>query len=160
MIVTGIDCGKLGCVVHVDTDSGEVLVLPSWAEYVTAKEYQPALMLGSLVRWGRPSLVAIEKQHSMPRMGSTSALTTGFGFGLWVGLCTGIGAPYRIVRAVDWQRGIGVERTKDKAQIKARVQAQVAALLPSLDMPRARAKREAVADAAGIALWARMEARG
>lgn len=158
MIVTGIDCGKMGCVVHIDTDSGEVLVLPSWAEYVTSKEYQPAFMLDALTRWGRPSLVAIEKQHSMPRMGSTSALTTGYGFGLWVGLCAGIGTPYRIVRAVDWQRGIGVERCADKAQVKARVQAQVAALLPSLDMPRAKAKREAVADAAGIALWARKQA--
>lgn len=158
MIATGIDCGKMGCIVHIDTDSGEVLVLPSWSEYVTAKEYQPALMLSALTRWGRPGLVAIERQHAMPRQGSTSALTTGYGFGLWVGLCSGLGCPYRIVRAVDWQRGIGVERTKDKAQVKARVQAQVMALLPSLDMPRAKAKREAVADAAGIALWAR-EAR-
>ena len=159
MIITGVDCGKLGAIVHLDTDTGEALVLPSWAEYVTAKEYQPALMLDALVRWGRPGLVAIEKQHATPQQGRTSALTTGYGFGLWVGLCAGLGCPYRIVRAVDWQRGIGVERCADKSQVKARVQAQVMALMPSLDMPNAKAKREAVADAAGIALWAREVSR-
>ncbi len=90
----------------------------------------------------------------MPRQGSTSALTTGYGFGLWVGLCAGMGLPYRIVRAVDWQRAIGV-KSGDRKTIKARSQVAVMGLLPGLDVPKAKAKREAVCDAAGIALWAR-----
>lgn len=157
MIVLGIDPGKAGCVVALDPDSMETLVLPAWSEYVTAKEYNPAMMADVLIRWGSPVLVAIERQHAMPRQGSTSALTTGYGFGLWVGLCAGMGLSYRIVRAVDWQRSIGV-KSGDRSTVKARVQSSVMALLPGLDVPRAKAKREAVADAAGLALWAKGKA--
>lgn len=91
----------------------------------------------------------IENQISMPGQGLTSTLQTGKGFGIWLGLLAGLGIPYQIVGAKQWQTKLftGVKAkldTKEKSEIIAK------RLFPGVDFrksDRARVANDGLTDA-------------
>lgn len=91
----------------------------------------------------------IENQISMPGQGLTSTLQTGKGFGIWLGLLAGLGIPYQIIGAKQWQSKLftGVKSkldTKEKSEIIAK------RLFPGVDFrksERARVANDGLTDA-------------
>jgi hypothetical protein len=169
LIVIGIDPGKSGAVVALDAQT--LKVIGEWyaeAHYCTAGEYQDDRMAAVLdlprlrstydyeAHQRRPAdsvLVLIERQHAMPKQGGTSCLTIGVGFGLWRGICAGLGLPREIVSAPTWQkemfRGVPGSDKKDQAARLAQMR------VPSLDLfpGRRRKPHDGLADACCIALY-------
>ena len=108
--------------------------------------------------FGNSGLFAvIENQISMPGQGLTSTLTTGKGFGIWLGLLAGLDIPYQVVGARQWQvklfTGVsGKLDTKQKSEVVAK------RLFPKADFrksDRATKADDGLTDAACIAEYAR-----
>jgi Holliday junction resolvasome RuvABC endonuclease subunit len=140
--VIGIDPGIRGAVAVLDA-SGRVASLddtPSaWA--VTngrrRRTHDVAGMRSLLARWarnGHAPHAAVEVQHPMPRQGVTSMFSTGYGYGLWIGLLAGMGIPYTLVHARRWQAALlgSGGRAKDRSVAAA------SALFPGQPLPRSR----------------------
>ena len=49
-------------------------------------------------------MVWIEQATAMPKQGLSSTFKTGYGFGLWEGICLGLGLKYDIVRPSTWTK--------------------------------------------------------
>jgi crossover junction endodeoxyribonuclease RuvC len=158
VIVVGIDPGKSGAVVAID--SSNLLPVGAWyaeQDYCSSGEYQDDRMAevmrccaaGAAV----PKLVLIERQHAMPKQGGTSCLTIGIGFGLWRGICAGLGLPREIVSAPIWQkemfRGVPGADKKDQAARVAQMRVPSLNLFPG----RRRKPHDGLADACCLALW-------
>lgn len=45
----------------------------------------------------------LEKQMAMPGQGLSSTLKTGIGYGMWLGLLSGLNIPYQVVSPLQWQ---------------------------------------------------------
>lgn len=124
------------------------------------------LDVAAIVTWLRQQqsdLVVVEKQQAMPRFrrnaetgktekidqGVVSTFTTGYGFGLYVGVLEGIGLRYAVVTPQAWQKelyagmpGVGKERSLLAAS----------RLWPEIKIPKSRHGR---ADALLIAEYGR-----
>lgn len=154
-IVVGIDCGLDGAAVALDREGRLVRAVLARDEYTLRlerrTEYRPVAM-ARLLRELSPDLVIIERQHAMPRMGGTSGVTIGYGWGLWVGVATGLGLPVEVVRAVDWQRVVFRGRPgggKERAILVAEER------VPELPLVEGRRKKphDGLADACCMALY-------
>jgi len=77
----------------------------------------------------------IEKVHSSPQMGVTSAFTFGRSFGFVVGLLTAHKIPFEFVTPQKWQKAMGCLTRGDKNVSKAAAQR----LFPSVKMTHANA---------------------
>jgi len=104
----GIDPGISGAITCVDS-SGNIV----------NKTIMPVIKIGtknkldphSIIKWikeitstGTIQIVAIEAQHAMHKQGVTSTFSTGRGYGILEGVVAGLGLPYELIRAVDWQK--------------------------------------------------------
>ncbi len=76
--------------------------------------------------------VTIEQSQPMPGQGVTSMFTTGLGYGLWLGVLTGLKLPYTPVPASMWKKALRL--SKDKEQCRARA----IQLFPEADLRRKR----------------------
>jgi crossover junction endodeoxyribonuclease RuvC len=76
--------------------------------------------------------VVIEESQAMPRQGVRSMFTTGFGYGLWIGLLTALQIPYTPVRAHIWKKALGLGKDKEQARLRAQQ------LFPAADLRRKR----------------------
>lgn len=68
---------------------------------------QMVLILGAMAgdRYGGIQATAfIEKQQARPKQGVSSTFSTGYGYGLWVGIASALEVPYVIVSPLEWQR--------------------------------------------------------
>lgn len=92
-----------------------------------------------------PVIAAVEKVHSSPQMGVTSAFTFGMGYGALRMALIGAGIPFRDVRPQEWQKKLGCLTRGDKNVSKAMAQQ----LFPAVKFTHA------TADAALIAEWLR-----
>lgn len=158
MIFIGIDPGLSGGIAFIN-DLGS-LVFPT--PVIGGKEYDIGEMKKILVNYGMldiraPLFAMIENQISMPGQGLTSTLQTGKGFGIWLGLLAGLGIPYQVVAAVQWQRKLftGVKGnldTKQKSEVIAK------RLFPGVDFrksERSRVAHDGLTDAILIAEYGR-----
>lgn len=158
-IVIGIDPGKKGGCVALD-ESGRVVDFIAADHpdegYVCGKDYLPA----GMSRWLKDVsddevlLVIIEKQQARPMEGRSSTLTTGYGYGLWVGGVSALSLPYSVVSAGRWTKAITGAGKKDDR--KALSIAHCQARLPSLPLTwgRRRKPHDGLADAGCLALYA------
>lgn len=148
MTVIGVDPGlKGGIVVMVDGRIAKAVKMPvvkgdggSWVDFGR---------VATIVREESPSLVAIEKVHSMPGQGVVSVFTFGLGFGGLVGVCAGVGVPYELVKPATWQKP--VFGGMDKKLGKARGLLYVRQKYPECEPVH---HHDGLADAACIAEWA------
>lgn len=70
-------------------------------------------------------MVTFERQHAMPGQGLTSAVKTGTGYGILMGLIAGMDIQHNIIPAAHWQKRLFVGRsakldTKEKSEIIAK----------------------------------------
>ena len=70
--------------------------------------------IAALLREWQPSVVYVEKVHSMPKQGVASTFKFGMGYGVIIGICDALGLPYRLVTPQAWKKQVLAGTTKDK----------------------------------------------
>jgi hypothetical protein len=74
--------------------------------------------------------VLIEESQAMPGQGVRSMWTTGYGYGLWLGILAALQIPYTPVRPVVWKKAVGLGKDKEQARLRAQQ------LYPQADLRR------------------------
>lgn len=160
-VYIGIDPGKDGALVAIDSNgkitasfmTGRDFTLPvgkgSKREYTVSRMSYALKCLGG---HHNIKLAVIEKQSARPGQGVTSTFSTGYGYGLWVGVLSANGIPFVEVRPKTWVSSI----LKDvPGEGKNRSVYAVMNRLPNLDLTpgRRRKPHDGLADAACLALY-------
>ena len=162
MRICGIDPGASGALVWLDGDGGAFELMPS-----TPKVGLRLPDLVDLLEHDRPDLVVVERAQAFPGMGVVGSFGYGAGYGQILGVLAALRIAHETVRPDVWHRDV-VGRFKrgelDKAAArlvaKGRALEVVQRRLPRLELPRGKAAREAVVDAACVALWGRLHGSG
>ena len=100
-------------------------------------------------------MVILEQQRTHPKEGRVSAFTTGYGFGLWSGILSGMGLKWRTVTASTWTK----EVLRDAPGTgKSRSLAFVSRMFPDfaregLTLERRRSGHDGLSDAVCLALY-------
>jgi len=142
MIVLGIDPGKDGYMVWLGDRFGQHVLNSVQTPMLSAasggkREYYVAEMWQRL-RWYIADLVVLEKQQAMPKslhgrtQGTASSFSTGYGYGLWVGLITAMDIPLLIVHPRTWQKELHRDIPGDDP--KARSIIAAGRLYPGVDL--------------------------
>lgn len=177
-IVIGIDNGLLGAVVAINEDfhimdyrdtptvnlgkKGKVK-----NEFATAEMGKILREMISLAipdhhgRIGRHVMVWLEQAQAMPKQGLSSTFKTGRGFGLWEGICIGLGITYDIVHPATWTKV--VLRDVRAGDPKARSMTKCQRLYPDLPLTKPRGtvlSMDGRSDAALIATYGMMTMTG
>jgi len=104
MIIAGIDNGLNGAVATVDSESNEVDFLDDYTIKSNGKNVYDIVHMVETIQWLYPDMVYIEKAQAMSKQGVTSTFSTGYGFGLWLGILSAFKIPYEIVSPKVWQK--------------------------------------------------------
>jgi hypothetical protein len=163
MISIGIDIGLHGAAVAID-EKYQVL---EWMDtpLIGKKFYNIPEMRGFLeifvMGHYEPLIYAwIEVASVRPAQSAQSGLSTGLGYGIWQGLCAGLGLRYTAVRPQEWMRTM--LKGMPKSEGKARAILQASRIFPSglpLAGPRG-GRKDGRADAALIAAYGLQQVRG
>jgi hypothetical protein len=148
----GIDPGLSGALAIID-HAGALVALTD-TPTLTLKVargvkqfYDVPGMCGLLVPYAGAGLhVIIEEAQAMPGQGVRSMFTTGYGYGLWLGILAALQVPYTPVRPSIWKRSLGLGKDKEASRLRAMQ------LYPSADL-RLR-KHHGRAEALLLAHWA------
>jgi crossover junction endodeoxyribonuclease RuvC len=161
-IYIGIDPGKDGALVALNTNGEVEATFLTGRDFTTTigkgskKEYLISRMNYALKCLGgkhKIKLVSIEKQSARPGQGVTSTFSTGYGYGLWLGVLSANGIPFVEVRPKTWVSHV----LKDTpGEGKNRSVYVVMNRLPSLDLTpgKRRKPHDGLADAACLAMYA------
>ena len=162
MIYIGIDPGLDGGIAFIDDGKHSIQgasIKVFKTPVISGKEYDIGEMRKILEKntISRTCLALIENQISMPGQGLTSTLQTGKGFGVWLGLLAGLGLPYQVIGAKQWQTKLftGVKGTLDT---KAKSEVIAKRLFPDVDFrksERATKANDGLTDAILIAEYGR-----
>lgn len=137
----GIDPGLTGAVACVDCEgSVQIWDTPTlkFEKRTGVKvghrtEYDVPAMVDLLVKirkafWtldvlNDPVAIVIEKQQAMPKdmRGTIGAFSSGWGFGLWVGVMTALGMRHEPIRPTEWKPVLmkGLPKEKDASRMRA-----------------------------------------
>ncbi len=74
--------------------------------------------------------VMLEASQAMPGQGVRSMFTTGYGYGIWIGLPAALQMPYTTVRPAVWKKALRLGKDKEQARLRAMQ------LFPSADLRR------------------------
>jgi hypothetical protein len=135
-VIIGVDPGLSGAVAvlaHAGAFVGvyDTPVLTLRTSRGSRSEYDVPGMVALLAPYAGAGLhVVIEESQPMPGQGVRSRFTTGFGFGLWVGLLAALQMPYTPVRPVVWKKTLGLGKDKEQARLRAQQ------LFPGADLRR------------------------
>jgi hypothetical protein len=132
----GIDPGIGGGVVLLDSNDGTVLRsirTPVFTEKNKRHYDLPGMRAALILRNHTLDLVAIEKVHTLPRDGRVGAFNFGVGYGMWLGLLSGLTLPYTEVTPQRWQARMlaGLPRGP---QVKASAVRAAKSLFPKLPL--------------------------
>lgn len=134
-LIIGIDPGKSGGIAFF-FDDGDQIVEPMPD---TMSDIHMLLHNTAMLKFGRwtpiKAFAYIEKVHSSPQMGVTSAFTFGQGYGALLMLLTCKGIPFEQVTPQKWQKALGCMSKGDKNVTKRRAQE----LFPGLKITHATA---------------------
>ena len=160
-IFIGIDPGKDGALVAINSDGKVAASFMTGRDFTTTigkgskREYLISRMNYALRCLGGKhniKLAVIEKQSARPGQGVTSTFSTGYGYGLWLGVLSANGIPFVEVRPRTWTSSIlkdvpGEGKTLSVYAVLNR--------LPDLDLTpgRKRKPHDGLADAACLALY-------
>lgn len=149
MIIAGIDPGRRGAIVIVDTDSLEVVAshrMPYVDKGLDLWEIADIIASNSV------NLAVVEKQQSMPKQGVKSCFTIGLGFGSLLGVLAALKVPFVTPSPSKWTRR-ALEGIPGDG--KARNILACRRLFPHLDLTPGRVKRphDGIADAALLAYY-------
>jgi len=155
-VTIGIDPGVGGAVAALD-GRGRLVALDDTPTIMVRsgrrqrRAYDVAAMRAAVSRCaagGTAAHAVIEHQRAMPKQGVASMFSTGYGYGLWVGLLAGLGIPHTVVEPQRWQAAMLLGR----GDPKARALLAASRLFPSIVIPRTRHGR---ADALLLAEYGR-----
>jgi hypothetical protein len=135
-MMIGIDPGLCGAVAVIDR-AGALVALadtPTLSIKVARgvkRAYDVPGMCAAVAPYVGAGLhVIIEEAQAMPGQGMRSMFTTGYGYGLWVGLLAALQVPYTPVRPVVWKQAFSLGKDKEQARLKAQQ------LFPGADLRR------------------------
>jgi len=160
-IYIGIDPGKDGALVVINEEGKVESSFMTGRDFTTTigkgtkREYLVSRMnyaVKCLQGKHNIKLAAIEKQSARPGQGVTSTFSTGYGYGLWVGVLSSNGIPFIEVRPKTWTSKI----LRDvPGEGKNRSVYAVMNRLPDLDLTpgKKRKPHDGLADAACLALY-------
>jgi hypothetical protein len=158
MITIGIDPGKKGAIVALDENASliEAIAADEPGGYCDGGEYLPRVLADwfeELKDSHKIRVVILEKQQARPMEGRSSCFTTGYGFGLLVGVVASAKLPYRVVSPTKWTKDVlgGVKGSERKVKSVAHVQARIPEL--SLTWGRRKKAHDGLSDAGCLALW-------
>ena len=141
----GIDPG-LGGALAVLADDGALLAVydtPTLTLHVARgarQEYDLPGMAALLRPYaGTGAHVVLEESQAMPGQGVRSRFTTGYGFGVWLGLLAALQMPYTRVRPVVWKKALALGTDKEQARLRAQQRFPGADLRRKKDHGRAEA---------------------
>ena len=123
----GVDPGLSGAfaLLAVEDDGAQsVQVWPTPCDWITVgtgkrRRYNAYALHRALEDLTRQpiALTYLEQQSARPQQGVASTFSTGFGYGLWVGLLTAAAVPYAVVPPARWRGRVGLA-TQPKAEKK------------------------------------------
>ena len=143
----GIDPGKTGAIARIDGPDVDVHAMP-----LNADGRVDAAALRSLLMEHKGTFTCVEYVNSF-RMGRQSAFVFGQGYGAILATLDVMALPYDLAKPQAWQKaGPG---KASKGEQKDRTVAWAMRRWPALEWPTAKAKREAWADALGLAYYAK-----
>ena len=149
----GIDPGLGGAVAVLAADGTLVAlhdtpVLTLTTRRGTRQDYDVPGMVALLQPYTSPQAhVILEESQAMPGQGVRSMFTTGYGFGLWVGVLAALQLPYTRVRPGVWKQALGLGKDKEASRLRAQQ------LFPGADLRRR--KDHGRAEALLLAWWGR-----
>jgi hypothetical protein len=121
----GIDPGLTGAVAVLDA-TGALVALhdtPTLTLRVargTRHTYDVPGMVALLGPYAGAGLhVLIEESQAMPGQGVRSTFSTGYGYGLWLGILAALQVPYTPVRPAVWKKACGLGKDKEQARLRA-----------------------------------------
>ena len=121
----GIDPGLSGAV-GILADDGALMALhdtPTLTLRVargTRQEYDVPGMVALLQPYAAPQAhVILEESQAMPGQGTRSMFTTGYGFGVWLGILGALGLAHTRIRPHVWKHSLGLTRDKEQARLRA-----------------------------------------
>jgi crossover junction endodeoxyribonuclease RuvC len=156
-MMLGIDPGLAGAVAVVDPAGALVAVhdTPTLTLHVargTRHDYDVPGMCALLAPYAGAGLhVVIEASQAMPGQGVRSTFSTGYGYGLWVGILAAMQVLYTPVRPAVWKQAFSLGKNKEQARLRAQQ------LFPDADL-RLR-KHHGRAEALLLAHWALADSR-
>src|SRR5262249_17784744 len=124
-MIVGIDPGLSGAVAVLAPDGAlealwDTPTLMLRTSRGTKQEYDVPGLVALLAPYAGPQChVLIEESQAMPGQGVRSTWTTGYGFGVWLGLLAALQMPYTRVRPQIWKRALGVSKDKEQARLRA-----------------------------------------
>ena len=136
----GIDPGKKGCVCSIS--EGGIISFAQFSEH----EYVKFIALN------RDAFAMVERVHSSPQMGVTSAFSFGENFGFIRGILTSYRVPYELVLPQKWKKHFGVTADKNTSIECAHRLCPEVSLYPS---ERCRKESDGMAESLLIAEYAR-----
>lgn len=113
MKVVGIDCGKHGFIAVLNEKGRYEGAFKMPLARRHNKNHIDIPKLVQILSTMKPYRAVVERQFAMPRQGVSSTFTTGFGYGLIVGMLAALGVEYEVVDANKWQRWAFGVKPKD-----------------------------------------------
>jgi crossover junction endodeoxyribonuclease RuvC len=167
--IVGIDNGLKGAIVVIDesfrlVDYRDTPTLNLGKKGKTKSEFATAEMgkiLRDFTNSAKRTMIWLEQAQAMPKQGLSSTFKTGRGFGLWEGICIGLGLRYDIVHPATWTKT--VLKDMPAGEPKARSMAKCQRLFPDLPLTKPRGSvlsLDGRADAALIAYYGLMQLTG
>ena len=138
MYVCGIDPGLTGAVAILDAHGtlealADTPTLSLKVQRGSKQVYDVPGMAELLQPYtGQQCHVIIEESQPMPGQGTRSMFTTGYGYGLWLGLLASFALPYTSVRPGVWKRMLALGKDKEASRLRAMQ------LYPGADLRRKR----------------------
>lgn len=179
IISIGIDGGLNGAVVAIDENNNIVgwhdtpLIMQKTGKTPKGNAKKRSLFatteMGNILRdliRGYPSesvnvMVWLEKAFPMQKQGLSSTFRTGQGFGLWEGICIGLGIKYDIVGPRTWQKEVLIDMPAGDP--KARSMAKCQRIFPALPLTTPKGRKLSMdgrADAAMLAYYGLYRMKG
>lgn len=134
MIIAGIDPGLKGAIAFHYPRAERTIALPL---PVSGGEID-GNTFAQLLKEYQPDLVVVEKVASMPGQGVSSTFTFGKGYGVLLGVLSGLGISTELVTPQAWKKAVLAGSTKDKDVAIAycrRVYPSVSLVLPGCRKP-------------------------
>lgn len=167
MNIIGIDPGKDGFVCQLTDDLQRFWPTPTILIGKGGKREYDVTSMRCILTAASPDLIVLEKQQAMPtelhgrKQGTASSFSTGYGYGLWVGLISGLGYRSIIIHPRTWQaklhRDIPGDSTKGRSIIAC------GRLFPGVDLratERCRTPHDGKADSLLLAYYGSLEVAG
>lgn len=125
VLVIGIDPGLTGAVAILDANGtlealADTPTLVLKVQRGTRQAYDVPGMAELLRCYaGQQCHVYIEESQPMPGQGTRSMFTTGYGYGLWIGVLAALQLPYTPIRPGIWKRALALGKDKEASRLRA-----------------------------------------